>query len=260
MKEEPSYIQVAEDAFLLLKNAPASVFTVYFLGTCPFALMLIYFIADTTRNPFAELNLATNTLILVATYLFMKLCQVAAVRKLRQLFYNTPAQPTTPSWKVLLRQSSFHAWGFIILPIAGLFTVPFAHAFAYCQNLITQDTSNTLASREITKSAWRYSKDWVKQNVLLISLIHLVIFVVFINTTILILTGPFLMKMILGIDTKLIFGGFAIFNTTLMSICAAITFVITDPFVKACYIVRSYYLDARNSGQDILLALEEMKS
>src|SRR5580698_6859784 len=93
--EGKTCLDLIEEATHLLRMVPAATLAVYFLGTIPFVLGLLFFWADMSRSPLAPQHLAGASLGMVALFLWMKLCQAVVARRLRAHAAGVSYEPLT---------------------------------------------------------------------------------------------------------------------------------------------------------------------
>src|SRR5438874_3985132 len=83
-------LEMIEEAVHLLRRAPFPILAVYYLGSLPFVLALLFFLADMSRNPFAHRLLVGGALGMAAMFVWMKSWQAVFARQLRAFASNRP--------------------------------------------------------------------------------------------------------------------------------------------------------------------------
>ena len=78
-----NFLDLIEEATHVLRTAPAATLAVYFLGTIPFVLGLLFFWADMSRSPLAPQHLASASLGMALLFFWMKFWQAAFARRVR---------------------------------------------------------------------------------------------------------------------------------------------------------------------------------
>src|SRR5438445_3237657 len=86
--------ELMEEAFHLLRLAPASTLASYYLGSLPFVLALLFFWSDMSRSAFAEQRLAAGAFGLALLFFWMKTWQAVFARDLLARLSGEPA----PRW------------------------------------------------------------------------------------------------------------------------------------------------------------------
>ena len=134
--------------------------------------------------------------------------------------------------RVMLRHAFWQPTGLIVLPIASMVTVPFAWCFGFYQNLLVADP-NREAEAGVFRDNWRLARMWHEQSWAVITLVTLVSFLVWVNCLTLLFSVPYLLKTLLGVETLFSRVGAGVLNSTTMFSCVMLSYVITDPLVKA---------------------------
>ncbi|MFH0878684.1 MAG: hypothetical protein V2A34_03130, partial [Lentisphaerota bacterium] len=101
---------------------------------------------------------------------------------------------------------------------------------------------------------------WPYQNHYIISMLFIFKVFVFINVASAMFMAPFLVKMLLGIAMPLTRHYYWVFNTTFLASVIGMTFLLTDPLVKAAYTLRCYYGDSLKTGQDLLSEISSLRA
>src|SRR5436305_10642181 len=108
--EKPA-IELIEEAVHLLRRAPLSTVALYYIGSLPFVVGLLYFWAEMSRSPFASEHLAGESLGLALLFLWMKLWQARFTRNLRaHIGGSSPAGFGWRQWRdLVITQSALQA-------------------------------------------------------------------------------------------------------------------------------------------------------
>lgn len=239
-------VELLEQATALLRQAPLDTLASYYLGTLPFMLVLLWFWADMSRSADADLRLAGGALALSILFIWMKVWQSRfSGRLLMQLGGAAELPPLTGSVMV---QGGLQPWGFIILPLAGLITLPFGWCYAFFQNITVLGGPDW---RTVQRKARRLALLWPGQNHLLLALLSLVFLVLFANIAVGVYFLPRLLKSLFGIETIFTRSNQMLLNSTFWAAIAVITQLCLDPLVKACYVLRCHYGESLSSGADL---------
>src|SRR6266404_4160044 len=119
-KQGRTAFDLIEEATHLLRTAPVATLAVYYAGTVPFILGLLYFWADMSRSPFANQHLAEAALGVGALFLWMKFWQAIFARRVRAQIAAEPP-PRFNFRRVLntfLAQTIVQPPGLFLLPLA----------------------------------------------------------------------------------------------------------------------------------------------
>ncbi len=254
---EPKALDLIEQAVHLLRRKNAHVLAEYYLGSLPFVLALLYFWSDMSRNPIAAWYCGPSSAGVALTFIWMKLWQTRYCRHLWCCLQDQPAE----SWRfkrmlsTTARQSFLHALGIVALPVAAIIAFPFGWVYAFFQNLSVLDDLQTKEVMTLARAAKEQSALWPGQNHLILATMSLFGCFVFLDLALGIMAVPYLLKWILGIETVFTLSGMRLLNTTFLAVLCGLTYLFTDPVIKAVYVLRCFYGRSRLTGDDIRSAL-----
>ena len=254
-----SGIELLEEAVHLLRTAPGGALAGYYLGSLPFVLGLLYFWADMSRNPFAYQHLAGASLGMALLFLWMKLWQVAFARKLHAAISLAPPTPWSFSRcrRAFLAQAALQPWGLFLLPLSLLPVLPFGWVYAFHQNLTALDDGESPQMRTLVRKALRQAALWPRQNHVVLFILLGFAFAVFLNWTIFCFALPGLVKMLFGVETVFTRSGVGLLNTTFFAAMFGLTYLSVDPIAKAVYVLRCFYGESLDSGEDLKVELKQ---
>ena len=259
-QQEKDAVELSEEAAFLLRNSPASVWACYYLGTMPFVLGLLYFWSNMTRGQPGTEQVLLGSLGLAGLFLWMKTWQGIFGLRLRDVLTDSRPEPMT--WRGVLRmaagQARWQPWGLIILPVTLVLTVPFPWTYAYFQNL-TATASPERSSLELHRAAAAEAKLWPMQNSLFLLILSGLGLFVFANVVTTLILLPQIMITFFGMKEILHPGLWYVTNTTFLALAGVMTHLVIDPFVKAAYVVRSFYGQSRNTGEDLRVQLNRAR-
>ena len=239
-------VELLEQATALLRQVPLDTLACYYLGSVPFMLVLLWFWADMSRSADADLRLAGGALALALLFIWMKVWQSRfSGRLLMQLGGAAGLPPLAGS---LMVQGGLQPWGFIILPLAGLITLPFGWCYAFFQNITVLGGPDW---RSTQRKARHLALLWPGQNHLLLALLSLIFLVLFANIAVAVYFLPQLFKTLFGIESIFTRSHQMLLNSTFWAAIAVITQLCLDPLVKACYVLRCHYGESLASGADL---------
>ncbi|QOX80537.1 DUF4129 domain-containing protein [Trichlorobacter lovleyi] len=239
-------VELLEQATALLRQAPLDTLACYYLGSLPFMLVLLWFWADMSRNADADQRLAGGALVLSILFVWMKVWQSRFSGRLLQQLGGAAELPAL-SGSVMV-QGGLQPWGFIILPMAGLITLPFGWCYAFFQNITVLGGPDW---RTVQRKARRLALLWPGQNHLLLALLALIFLVLFANIAVGVYFLPHLLKTLFGIETIFTRSDQMLLNSTFWAAIAVLTQLCLDPLVKACYVLRCHYGESLSSGADL---------
>lgn len=253
-------LDLIEDAVQLLRLAPTGTLAVYYVGALPFVLAFLYFWSDMSRSAFASERLEPLAAGLTLLFFWMKFCQGVFARRLwAQVSGLAPGQLAVR--ECLVVEASHGCWqstAFLVLPVALLIALPFGWCFAFYQSLTALNGMNAPGEGSRARRAWRHAWLWPLQNHALIAILAGAGLVVFLNVIVALLTVPFLLKTLFGVETSFTQSLWAMFNTTFLASAAGLAWLCLDPLVKATYVLRCFHGEAIASGDDIRAELRAL--
>ena len=254
---ERGAIRIIEEATRLLREAPLRVLTVYYVGSLPFALGLLYFWADMSRSALAEKYAAVASLGLAILFAWMKCWQALFARQLHYLIRGQTA--ARPTMRQLLRLAAIQTWlqafGLVLLPLSAVLVLPLAWVYAFYQNLTALAHREEGGAWDLVRLAWKQAKLWPLANHYLLAILSLFSLFVFLNLGAAIYVAPGLLKSLLGLESLMAMSGWALVNTTFWIVTASLTYLCLDPLLKTVYVLRCYYGASLSSGEDIRVEL-----
>ena len=260
-KNQKSALRIIEEATHLLRTAPGLLLSVYFLGSVPFVLGLLYFWADMSRSANASEYSAAAALGLAILFAWMKVWQRLFALRVHTLISGH--LPHRQSWRHIASatasQTLIQATRFIVIPVAALLAIPFGYCYAFYHNVALYNGENGHDLRPTCKWAWKQAKLWPRQNHLLIGILWLFGLVIFLNVSLATFMIPQLMKSLLGIESIFTLSGLRMmFNSTFLIAMLGVTYLFLDPIIKTVYVLRCFYGSALDSGEDIKAELNQI--
>ena len=260
-KHQKSALRIIEETVHLLRTAPGLLLSVYYLGSVPFVLGLLYFWAHMSRSPHASEYSAAAALGLAVLFVWMKVWQtIFALRAHDRISGDLLHSRTLRQFaSIAATQTLIQATRFIVMPVAALLAIPFGYCYAFYHNAAVYAGRDNQDFKPTCQWAWRQAKLWPRQNHLLITIFWLFGLVIFLNVSMATLIIPQLLKSLLGIESVFTLGGMAVLiNSTFWIAMLGVTYLILDPFVKTAYVVRCFYGSALGSGADLKTELNRI--
>lgn len=249
-----SAVELIEQAFHALRTSPLETLLCYYIGSIPFVLMFLYFVADMSRSPYAALHCAPAAAALAAAFAWMKAWQTVFARR---LLAHTNRAPL-PTWTIgrILRmaalQTAIQPTSLLLVPLSALVMLPFGWVVAFYDELtVIGDGELREHTGAVIARAARQANLWPGQNHMLLAVISALSLFVFGNIAYTVFLIPQLLKSLFGIETVFTRSGTSVLNTTFLITITALTFLCVDPLMKAVYTLRCYYGMALRSGADI---------
>jgi hypothetical protein len=250
-------LELIEEAVHLLRTAPAGVLAAYYAGALPFVLGLLYFWGEMSRSALAEQHLAEAALGLAVLFLWMKFCQALFVGRIRTMISGTVPRATFRLYfRRFIIQSTIHATGLFLLPLALLIVLPFPWLFAFYQNAGTMPADEPAGLLATIRRAMRQAALWPRQNHFVLAVLAGFALFVFQNAAMVCFLLPGLIKMLLGVESVFTRSGLSLLNTTFFAAMAGLTYLCVDPIVKVVYALRCFYGESLESGDDLKAELK----
>jgi hypothetical protein len=252
-RREKSPVELYEEAVYLLRSAPAAVLAAYYIGALPFVLGLLFFWADMTQNAVAYDYCAPASLAVALLYCWMMYWQAVFVRG---LYSELSGAPRANWFSSAMRRLGFvqvavQPSKFFVLPAAALTVLPYAATYSFYQNLMAVTDDECTSLNRAVRAARKQVTFWQQQNWVVLAILVLLNLVVFMNIGTAILVLPQLLKTFLGIETALSRSGLSAFNTTFFAVTAGLTYLVTNPLAKAVYLLRYFYAESLETGEDL---------
>jgi hypothetical protein len=257
-QEGKNWLDLIEEATHLLRTAPAATLAVYYLGTVPFALGLLYFWADMSRSAFARQHLAEAALAMAGVFLWMKCCQAVFARRVRAQITGEHLPPWTfrRGARIFLAQAIVQPTGLFVLPLMFIVLFPFGWVYAFYQNATILADSESGATSKLVKNSWKQALLWPGQNHLFLLVLCFFSFYVFVNWTIACFMLPNLFKMLFGIESEFTKSPASVLNASFFMSMFVLTWLCVDPIVKVLYTLRCFYGESLDSGHDLKAELK----
>ncbi len=255
--KERSAVELLEEAFHLLRQAPPALLFYYYLGALPFLLAALFFWADMAHSGFASANCAPESLGVAILYLWMSFWHARFAHGLHARLNPSAAANPVHLWRIAYLQALVQSSKLFLLPLALFCLLPFASVLAFYQNaaVLAADSPNlrSLVSHSARQAGYRARQNWT-----LVSILSLFSIFVFFDLVITLFFAPHLVKMLLGVETTFTRSGVNLLNSTLIAAAAGLTWAAVDPLVKAVYVLRCFYGESVTTGADLKAALSNL--
>src|SRR5713226_4218021 len=257
-RREKSAVELYEEAIYLLRRAPASMLATYYAGSLPFILAFLFFWADMSQSSFAYEHCAPASLAIALLYCWMLYWQASFVRQLRSELSGAPrpAQFWSESWRLGFVQFALQPTKLFLLPLATLIIIPFGNVYAFYQALMAVPGQDCESLPHAIRASRKQAAMWQQQNWTILAILAMLNVVAFLNIGAMILIVPYLVKMLMGIETVFTRSGLATLNTTFVVVTASLTYLATSPLAKAVYLLRYFYSESIETGEDLRAELK----
>ena len=259
LKRQNAY-GLIEEAYVLLRTTPVATHAVYFIGTVPWVLGVVFFCSAMAFDPRGGELVTGGALGLTGLYFWMKIWQAAYARALyNRLAPDGGAGLSAGGWVTWRRVAALVFVQALSMPVhvlAGVLTLPIGWTIAFFQNASVLGLSRdfgkgTLRGLLLRSAALSHHRALENHMLLLVLLVFSV--GVWIGIYSLFLAIPSLAKMFMGIDSVFTTNSFAaIGNTTTVAVSLGLTLLAVGPLIKAVYVLRCFYAIAEKTGDDLL--------
>ncbi len=258
---EKHAVELWEETVHLLRSLPLEYWGTYYLGSLPFFLGLLYFWIDMTQNALANRHLSTAALGMACLFLWMKSWQAVFANQLYRHICNEPSQPWTLHRlsTLVFTQTLVQPSGLFVKPLSAIFMIPYGWVAAFYQN-ITVLTARPLKNNRssIVTSAWKEAKRWPLQNHWALSVLFVLRLVMLINIGVASVVIPEWGAMLMGWEDLFSTSFWYLEDPIFWLMVLGFTYLCSDPFVKALYVLRCHYGESLETGEDLKVDLQRM--
>lgn len=258
IRKEKGAIEIIEEATHLLRLSPIRNYVIYYAGTVPFIIGFLYFWSDMSRSSFAYQYAAKAALSMTILFIWMKTCHVLFSDQIRARIQRKSSARFTPAmfFRLVMIQTAIQPTGFIMLPLAFIFALPFGWVYAFYQNVSCYGNGESPDIISVYKISKQHAMFAPGQNHIILLVVSFLGIFTFINTSLLIFQFPHLLKMFFGIETAFTKAGFIMFlNTTYVAVTFSFAYLLLDPFIKTVYALRCFYSESLRTGNDLKIEL-----
>lgn len=251
-------LDLIEEAAQCVRTAPLGTLAVYFAGGVPFVLGLLFFWTDMSRSPYAAAHVADGSLAMAALFLWMKFCHVIFARRMLAHVTGSEVPPLgfRRAVRIAVTQAIWQPSGLFFLPLAMIPLLPFAWVYAFYQNITVLDEGESSAAKSLWKKAVGQAGLWGMQNQFLV--LFMVVFAagVWVNWIAACAVLPELVRMLFGIQSDFSRSQQAMLNSTFLAAMFGLTYLSVDPILKTIYVLRCFYGQSLQSGEDLKAGLK----
>lgn len=270
-------IAALEDAVRLLREAPLATLVCHWVGSVPFALVVLWFWNDLTNPRTLDSTGALESLALALMLVWMNCWRAVFAGRLgRQLVApgllppaSVPLQPpavrppglrSQTFWRLVACQSFFGAIKLVMMPLAWLTMFPLASTVAFYRNLAVLSGREDLDLPQIVAKARKLAGIHAKQSWALLPLLVFLHLLITVNIAIVLGLLPQLIRMFTGYESAFSrSGSFFAFNPLFFLLVIAVSWIAFDPFVQAVYCVRCFRGESLETGEDLRAGLRRIR-
>ncbi len=151
-------IELAEEAFHLIRCAPVSVWATYAIGSVPFVLGLLFFCADMRMNAFSDDYCFEASFVLALLFVWMKTFESIYARGLMAVMQGTSEGPWTARRvaRAAAMQAAVQPLGLLAVPVSMLMGIPFGWVYAFFQNVTVFAAESSKESfSDVVRRSWK---------------------------------------------------------------------------------------------------------
>jgi len=257
MATERPALALIEDAIQLLRAAPMTAYALYASGTVPFLLTFFSFCASMSYSRNAADQCVPSALGVALSYCWMKGLQALCCRELVRVHTGT----SMPGWKpriilaIWSRQIALQPFGLVLTPLSWLLVFPGPYIATFFQNV---SIIGGTVPHDVKKS-WDLARLWPKQNFVVFGLLSLLAPILLFDLYALMISVPFALKNLLGVDTFLTRSSVWIYSSILFIALSTATYFLVDLLIKAIDVIRCCDGESLATGEDLSRRLEKLR-
>lgn len=260
-RSETGALQILEEAFHLVRSADVKSFWLFYLGAVPWAVGLLYFVADMGRSSLAARDAAFAALALTGLWMWMRLCQAKFCASLWEKLNpgSLPRSGFGDRLRALAALWFLQAFQIPAVALGIVFAIPLGWILAAQQNVSVLALTRAPGDRplrELLGRSLRHSHDqWAQNHGILLVFLFVFLFT-WINLVATCIAVPGLVKSIFGVESLFTLApSVAASNTTFVLGTLLLAQLAIVPLYNAAYVLRCFYAGSRASGADLLSRL-----
>ncbi|HEV3199257.1 MAG TPA: DUF4129 domain-containing protein [Bryobacteraceae bacterium] len=268
-------IPAMEDAVRLLRQAPLATLVCHWVGSAPFALVVMWFWNDLTNPRTLDSTGALESFVLALLLVWMNCWRAVFAGRLRRQLGETTALASSAGglaagparwtarriWRLVAVQSFFGATKLVIMPLAWLTMFPLASTVAFYRNLAALSGGEDLDPLQLMAKARKLAVVEAGQSWALLPLFAFLHLLITVNLAIVLALLPRLVRMLTGYESAFSrSGSYFAFNPLFFLLVVAVSWIAFDPFVQAVYCVRCFRGESLETGEDLLAGLRRIRA
>jgi hypothetical protein len=257
MATERPALALIEDAIQLLRAAPISAYALYASGTVPFLLSFFSFCSAMSYSRNAADQCAPAALGVAISYCWMKGLQAFCCRELIRVYTGTRILWWKPRIMLAIwsRQIALQPLGLVLNPLSWLLIFPGPYVATFFQNVTI--IGGTGAGD--LKKSWDLGRLWPKQSFAVFGLLSLLSPILLFDLYAIMISVPFAIKNLLGLDTLLTRSSTWIYSSILFIALSTATYFLVDLLSKAIDVIRCCDGESLATGEDLSRRLKELQ-
>lgn len=255
-----------EEATHLLRRSPASAWLTFYIGTAPFVVYLFFFWSDMSRSASASEHIGESSLILALLYWWMKVWQALYAERLMGLVEGKEDFGPLPvrGWlRLITSQAMIHATMPWVLALSAIAALPFGWTFAFYHNVSVLAADHYRSggrTRGLLGKALSQSHFMPFQNHTMLAMLALMGLLVYLNLFVGFAIFNSLLKSFTGIENEFTRTFMLYFTSPVQVLLLSVSYLIMSPLVRASYVLRCFYGEARRTGADLDVLLRAVRA
>jgi hypothetical protein len=246
----PGPLDILEEAFDLLQQAPAAVWVRYLLGAAPLLLGLLAAWNRFSTSEAARTDPLVASVALAGLLTWFYYSRQNFARALRDILGGRdPAAPSRAWWA-----ACFEGTRLVAIPLTILSILPLAYVTAFYRGL-TLFAAEGLTPAEAFAKSRRFAATWQRENWLGLGILALMGAVVLVDVAVAVIIAPMLAKMFTGYEN---IGMERPTASAVIPVILLLSWLCFDPLLQAVYTVRAFYWDGLRTGEDLLARLKRL--
>ena len=258
--------QMVEEATHLLRRSPASAWLSFYIGSAPVVVYLFLFWSDMSRSASASEHLAESSFILALLYWWMKVWHALYAERLMGIVEGREDfKPMRKrGWlRLFTSQAWIHATMPWILTLSAIAALPFGWTFAFYHNvsvLAADHYREGGRTKALIGKAISQSHYLPFQNHTMLALLVFMGLLTYFNLFVGFVLFNTLLKSFTGIENEFTRTFTLYFTSPVQLLLFSITYLVMSPLVRASYVLRCFYGEARRTGADLDVLLREVRA
>ncbi len=255
--DAPGAAELIEEAVHLLRAAPAAAWACYLAGTVPWLCGLAWFWASASWFAPRPAEILWQAILLTLLFLWLKTWQSVFSVRLRALRLGVPPPSLGPRalGRIAVRHARVQGWALPILPVATLLKVTLRVGWTFFANITALAATPDPAGDTLEQRALREARRWPGPGHIALLFFSGLWVCAWINVASAFYVLPWLARTLLGVENLFALSGWSALNSTFLALACALTWALVDPLAKAYHVLRTFYGEARVTGEDLRLEL-----
>ncbi|MBV9084659.1 MAG: hypothetical protein JOZ62_18440, partial [Acidobacteriaceae bacterium] len=247
-----------EQALQLLRGQSAQGWCYYLAGAVPFLLMVLTFDRD-MRSDYSAQRSVLESLLCAMAFFWNSVWKARFSGTLAAVLSGEEQKREHNSfWQTLYVQSVLQTFKLVVLPLAVISVFPLAWTCAIFRYVnIEADHARVTLPSVIRKSATNATRSFPSAWFALVVLLAIGA-VLFVNLFIAVVLLPQLTKAFTGYENEWTRNAGSVLSFNLFAVALALTWLLIDPVLQAYFVVRSFEMEARSSGRDLLMRVRRV--